>query len=253
MESDKQILLLDTCLIAGKIMAESGSEAYRVEDTMQRIASNGGEPDSVSYVTATGLFMSLKSTHCTQMEQVRVRSINLEKVDAVNQLSRKYAEKEITLPELYQQLEKVDKEAPTFPKSWQIIAAGVVSATLMVIFGGAWHDSISAFVIGATGYAVSLYGIAWLEIRFLNELGAAFIVGSLSVLAVKFGLATNIDSLIIGAVMPLVPGVAITNSFRDILAGHLLSGIARSVEAIFTAAAIGVGIALVLKFFVFGG
>jgi len=47
------------------------------------------------------------------------------------------------------------------------------------------------------------------------------------------------------AVMPLVPGVAITNSFRDILAGHLISGMARGTEAIFTAAAIGVGIATI--------
>jgi uncharacterized membrane protein YjjP (DUF1212 family) len=52
-------------------------------------------------------------------------------------------------------------------------------------------------------------------------------------------------------VMPLVPGVAITNSFRDILAGHLISGTARGTEAIFTAAAIGVGIATV--FTLFGG
>ena len=44
---------------------------------------------------------------------------------------------------------------------------------------------------------------------------------------------TNVDNLIIGAVMPLVPGVAITNSFRDILAGHLISGTARGTEAIF--------------------
>lgn len=63
--------------------------------------------------------------------------------------------------------------------------------------------------------------------------------------------AQNVDNLIIGAVMPLVPGVAITNSFRDILAGHLISGTARGTEAIFTAAAIGVGIATV--FTLFGG
>lgn len=31
-------LLLDTCLLAGKIMMESNAEMYRVEDTMSRIA-----------------------------------------------------------------------------------------------------------------------------------------------------------------------------------------------------------------------
>lgn len=65
----------------------------------------------------------------------------------------------------------------------------------------------------------------------------------------RFHLAGNIDNIIIGAVMPLVPGVAITNSFRDILAGHLLSGTARATEAIFVAGSIGIGIAIVFKLF----
>jgi uncharacterized membrane protein YjjP (DUF1212 family) len=48
--------------------------------------------------------------------------------------------------------------------------------------------------------------------------------------------------------MPLVPGVALTTSIRDLLAGDLLSGIARGVEAILSAIAIGVGIALIFRF-----
>jgi len=53
----------------------------------------------------------------------------------------------------------------------------------------------------------------------------------------------------IGAVMPFVPGVHITNSIRDILAGHLLSGISRGVEALLTACMIGFGVAMVFHFF----
>jgi uncharacterized membrane protein YjjP (DUF1212 family) len=68
---------------------------------------------------------------------------------------------------------------------------------------------------------------------------------------VKLHWAHNVDNIIIGAVMPLVPGVAITTSFRDILAGHLISGLARGTEAIIIAASIGVGIAT--AFMLFGG
>ena len=39
-------LLLETFLLAGKIMMENGSEVYRVEDTMNRIAANAGEANS---------------------------------------------------------------------------------------------------------------------------------------------------------------------------------------------------------------
>lgn len=80
-------LLLETCLLAGKIMMENGSEVYRVEDTMNRIAANAGEANSISYVTATGIFMGLRSSHYAQVENVHDRVINLEKIVAVNRLS----------------------------------------------------------------------------------------------------------------------------------------------------------------------
>ncbi|WP_250864550.1 threonine/serine exporter family protein [Enterococcus faecalis] len=82
--------------------------------------------------------------------------------------------------------------------------------------------------------------------RFIRS---RFVIGLLAYLAVHFHLAVNIDNIIIGAVMPLVPGVAITNSFRDILAGHLISGTARGTEAIFIAGSVGLGIALIFKLF----
>ena len=243
-------LILDTCLMAGKIMTESGSEVYRVEDTMNRIAENAGQKESVSYVTATGLFMGFRSSNYTQLENVTERSINLEKVAIVNNLSRKFANKEITLEELNLKLSNIDHEAPTYSVSLQIFAAGLVSCTLMYIFGGTWQDFLATFVIGMVGFGVSFFAKNLLNIKFLDDFLAAFTIGLFAYLAVRFHLAVNIDNIIIGAVMPLVPGVAITNSFRDILAGHLLSGTARATEAIFVAGSIGIGIAIVFKLFI---
>ncbi|MGC3601866.1 threonine/serine exporter family protein, partial [Enterococcus faecalis] len=50
-------LIFDTCILAGKIMLESGSEVFRTEDTITRIAANAGEPVSVCYTTARGFFV----------------------------------------------------------------------------------------------------------------------------------------------------------------------------------------------------
>ncbi|WP_122646686.1 threonine/serine exporter family protein [Enterococcus mediterraneensis] len=245
----KQELLLDTCLLAGKIMMENGSEVYRVEDTMNRIATNAGEENSISYVTATGLFMGLRKSHYAQVEDVQDRTINLEKIVAVNQLSRRFANCEITLEELYQELLLVNKTTPAYPFPLQILSAGLVSCTLMYIFGGGWSDFFATFFVGALGFIAAHYVKKWFQLRFFDMFVAAFLIGILAILSVDLGLAKNIDNIIIGAVMPLVPGVAITNSFRDILAGDLISGTARGTEAIFTAAAIGVGIATVFSFF----
>ena len=54
----------------------------------------------------------------------------------------------------------------------------------------------------------------------------------------------DIDIVIVAALMPLVPGVAITNAIRDTLQGDYLSGCARILEAFLKAASVAVGAGL---------
>lgn len=242
-------LILNTCLKAGKIMMESGSEIYRVEDTMKRIAENAGLNDIQTYVTATGVFIGSPSEEKSQLIEIKRQSINLEKVTAVNRGSRLFASGEITLRDFYQILENIDVETPDFTFLWKIIAAGIVSCTLMIILGGVWQDFIATFTIGVVGFAVHAYFGKALQMYFLNDFLAAFFIGTLANVAVNWQLAVDVNSIIIGSIMPLVPGLAITNSFRDIMAGHFISGIARATEALFVAGSIGGGIIVAFHFF----
>lgn len=57
------------------------------------------------------------------------------------------------------------------------------------------------------------------------------------------------DIVIISCIMPMVPGVAITNAVRDTLQGDYLSGGARILEAFLKAAGIALGIGLGLSIF----
>lgn len=52
--------------------------------------------------------------------------------------------------------------------------------------------------------------------------------------------------------MPLVPGVALTNSLREIMAGHMISGTVRALDALLIAAAIGGGVVLAATLVHFG-
>ncbi|EGO6690059.1 threonine/serine exporter family protein, partial [Enterococcus faecalis] len=100
-------LLLETCLLAGKIMIESDAEMYRVEDTMSRIALASGNYRMVSYVTQTGLFVGIDGTSTIRMVQVMKRGIDLEKISRVNQLSRAYVAGDFSLEELLNKLKVI--------------------------------------------------------------------------------------------------------------------------------------------------
>lgn len=54
----------------------------------------------------------------------------------------------------------------------------------------------------------------------------------------------NINLVITGTIMPLVPGTAITNAIRDTLQGDYMSGGAKALEAFVIALSIAIGVAI---------
>ena len=241
--------VLDICLTAGRLMIEGGSEMYRVEDTMLRIARNADINDPRVFATPTCVFMSLDGGKLSQMKQIRDRNINLELVDRVNELSREFATKKIDLSELKNRIIEV-ANAPSFPMWMQIIGAAVLSATLMVLFMDDydWVDFPGAALVGAIGFWAYYEFKKYTKVRFLSELIAAMIMGVLALGLNYLYPKMIIDNILIGALMTLVPGLAMTNALRDLFMGDLLSVIVRMCEAILSALALGGGVGLVLKF-----
>ena len=57
------------------------------------------------------------------------------------------------------------------------------------------------------------------------------------------------DKIMIGNIMNVVPGVAMTNAFRDMLGGDIMSGVFRLCSAIIDAVAIAAGYAVAILLF----
>ncbi|QPA31271.1 threonine/serine exporter family protein [Thermaerobacillus caldiproteolyticus] len=241
--------VMELCLMAGKIMLESGAETYRVEDTMMRIAASFGIRESHSYVTPTGIIFSIEG-ELTKTKLIRVteRTTDLEKIAEVNSISRKISSGDLSLDEAYQSLKEIESASLQYPFWLQITAASIASGCFLIMFKGEWRDFIPAMIAGGVGLVCVTYFHRLVPIKFLAEFLAAFIIGFLSVLFVKIGFGYQLDKIIIGSVMPLVPGLLITNAVRDLMVGHLVSGLSKGAEAFLTALAIGSGIAGILSF-----
>lgn len=244
----EQITIEKVCILAGKIMLVSGAETYRVEDTMDRISTAFGVKNPQSYATPTGISFSLDIAGTSNFLRVTNRSTDLHKIAEVNNISRKITAGELDIKEAYEQLEKVDQAKLTFPAWAQILAAALVSGCFAIMFGGTWNDFIPSCIAGAFGFAGMLGFERVIEIRFLAEFFGAFLIGLSALLFLYCGFGNALDKTIIGAVMPLVPGLHITNAIRDLMAGHLVSGLSKGVEALLTAFAIGAGVALIIAF-----
>lgn len=239
---------IECFLLAGRIMMESGAETYRVEDTMLRMARSQNIEDAQSYVTPTGIIFSLGKTHPTRITSISTRITDLHRITLVNNVSRKLTSKIITLEEAHDELIMIEKTNYFLPMSVQVLAASIASAAFMIMFSGGWADVPAAMVAGGVGhYTVSIVHDKT-RVKFFSEFLAALIVAVIATIAVYFHLGNEVDKIIIGSVMPLVPGLVITNAIRDLMAGHFIAGVAKGMEALLTAFAIGSGVALVLSF-----
>ncbi|WP_085994084.1 threonine/serine exporter family protein [Oceanobacillus senegalensis] len=236
------------CMLAGKIMLVSGAETYRVEDTMGRIAAAYGATNAQAYATPTAINFSINMESETKFLRITKRSTaDLHKIAAVNSVSRQVTAGELNLENAYAQLKEVENEI--LYSSWlQIIAASFVSGCFAIMFGGTWEDFLPALVAGGLGFAAMIGLERFLDIRFLAEFFGAFATGITSFLLLSNGIGASLDKIIIGGVMPLVPGLLITNAVRDLMSGHLIAGLSKGVEALLTAFAIGAGIAVIYAF-----
>ncbi|MFC7281055.1 MULTISPECIES: threonine/serine exporter family protein [Apilactobacillus] len=246
-ERQKSKLLVETCLLAGKIMIENGSEMVRVTDTIDRISINAGAKEARSYVTLTGIIMSGSPDMGAQVTAIDKRTFDLEKVSTVNDYSRQFANKKISLGEFYRRLKRIDKDILPFPFWLQLIGAFMVSSTLEIVFRSNYYDFWAAGIVGMLGWFVYSLTDKYTNIRFLNEFIAAICIGFVSIFLIRAKIAISADDLIIGGLMPLVPGVPITNAVRDVLSGNLVSGPSRGIEAIMSACALGFGVSMAIK------
>ncbi|WP_226668958.1 threonine/serine exporter family protein [Metabacillus litoralis] len=241
--------IMEVCLLAGKIMLRSGAETYRVEDTMMRIGSAYGVEQSHSYVTPTGIIFSVSSKTPTQLVRIEDRSTDLQKVEKVNSISREISNGELSVEEAYKQLKVIEQAAHAYPIWVQIAAASISSGCFLIMFNGGWSDFLPAVIAAGIGFSSLIYIHRLVEIKFFAEFLASFVIGLLAVLMVTLNIGTELDKIIIGSVMPLVPGLLITNAVRDLMAGHLVSGISKGAEAFLTAFAIGAGVAVVFSIY----
>jgi uncharacterized membrane protein YjjP (DUF1212 family) len=238
------------CLLAGKIILQNGGETYRVEDTMMRIAAAYGIENSHSFVTPTGIIFAIDgSSQMTKLIRISERSTNLLKVSLVNDISRKISTGNLAAGDAHRLLQEIDTNAFIYPAWLKVLAAAIASGCFLIMFQGSWRDFIPVMLIGGIsfGFLVQLHRIV--PIKFFSEFITALLIGTLSVLFVHKGLGVDLDKIIIGSVMPLVPGLHITAAVRDLMAGHLVSGLSKGAEAFLTAFAVGAGIAAVLSFY----
>lgn len=238
--------VMDLAVQAGSILLESGAEIFRVEETIKRILQSCGVMASDAFVLTNGFFTTARLN--TRELYARVKYIplsgtRLDRIAAVNQLSRSLAEGAITPEAAKDELERI-RTLPGKPRWLLTAASGVSAAAFCYMFGGSLVDSAAAFLAGLALYAFVLLAQPRLSKMTLNLSGGA-LVTLLCLLMRAAGWGESINQMVIGSIIPLVPGVSFTNAIRDVAEGNYLSGWVRMLDALLVGFCIAMGVAAV--------
>lgn len=63
------------------------------------------------------------------------------------------------------------------------------------------------------------------------------------------GIGIRFDQVIIGGIVPLLPGVSLTTAIRDLFGGDYLSGSIRLIDALLAGMCIAIGVGAAIKAF----
>ncbi|MDF2538603.1 MAG: hypothetical protein K0S76_1624 [Herbinix sp.] len=239
-----KMLLYKTAMLAGEIMAQSGAETFRVEDTMIRILRTSHFQTIEVHATTTGIMATLADPTIepiTGVKRISNRSNNLSRINEVNQISRNICENSIDLNTAYDKLSAV-RNVTTYSGLTVDLATIISTIGFVGLFGGNIIDCMIAALNGLFIVIISRLLAKRLGSAFMVDAAKSLVIAIITMLSVSYFSQAHSEIIIIGSIMPLVPGIPITNAIRDTLQGDYTSGMARATEAFVVSLGIAVGV-----------
>lgn len=239
--------VLEIGLYAGQMLLANGGEAYRVEETITRICNSYGL-ECECLTMSTGIFVSVidgNNEKITSLKRIKAKRVDLYRIELINAFSRDLQSNPLPYDKAQKRLKEID-DAPYFSFRVRLFAASMTSFTYALFFKGTLYDAIVSALVSLGIYYMleKISGLGFFQI--FEFFFSGFLIGSISLISQRLFPAVDKNNVIIGAIMILIPGVALTNGIKDILYGDFISGISKFGESMLIIIAIGAGIAAAL-------
>lgn len=243
---------LVACILdMGELLLTSGAEVMRVEDTINRVCGAYGFKRTDVFTITSSILLTVQDEDggvITQTRRIHRRVTDLERVERVNELARALCKSPQPLPQLKQSIKEIHS-SKHYPAWVRFLVYMGASAVFSVFFGGTAIDALCSAIGGGVLFFLIKFG----EQLKMNTILLSAVCSALTALVacglVALGLSANVDKVIIGDIMLLIPGIALFSALRDLISGDLLSGLLGICEAALKAIAVAIGFALVLAQF----
>ncbi len=235
----------------GETLLKNGAEIKRVELTISHVAKAFQLDNFDSYVSIHGVFLTYQHQDSTVRARVRdtpISPISLGRIDAINTLSRHITEGKIGPEEAKTRLEAIKTESYSSTRL-KILAFIFGSASFCYVFGGTLVDAAGALLLGGFLALYTIYLIPKMKLSpIIIYVTSSFLVSILASILVLLFPTLNLNMLITGGIIPLLPGVAISNGIRALFDEDYQSGWTQILFAVITAMSISIGVGMGILF-----
>lgn len=237
--------LMDLAADLGYELSMSGAETFRIEDSMSRVLASYGIQSDVFAIPNYLMVSILTETGkpITRMRRIGYHGNNLDAVEKLNALSRTICSTHPEPREALKMLQHTREAILKYGLFGYLLGNFLGAAGFAVLFGCGFKDMLLAGICGILGGIVNRYLDQMKVNPFFTTIASAFLMAFAAYGMNAVGAASNVDGIVIGGMMILVPGLLFTNAMRDIIYGDTNSGINRLVQVILIAFAMALGTA----------
>lgn len=236
---------LEVAAEAGQLLIQSGAEVQRAEETVLHIARAYGWNQVEAVVMPTALFVSAPGAPAV-VRRIQARQVNLATVAAVNQISRDL-NRQLVAPAVLRQRLRQAAVRRAISRPTTVLVAALIAGWMSQLMGGGPADFPAASLSGALAEGVTQLFARTVFPPALTAMAAAVVATWPALAEAALGPpGLNPGAELVGGVMVLVPGLALTAAVRDAIAGDLLAAAARFLEGVMVVAAVAAGVSLSL-------
>lgn len=237
-------VLLEGCCEVGYRLLNCGGEIYRVEDTVRRLLAAYGLHGDV-FAIPNCLIVSVTDDEGkihTRMRRATVSGTDIEGIERYNALSRQLCAHPPEDPgEILAMAQRTAQECRHFSPALQLMGYFIGAFFFSLFFSGGFAEAV---VGGLSGFLSGLCVILLNRTRsnfFITTMAGGFVLGFVAYALLALGAPVNIQVVIVGAIMVLVPGLVFTNFMSNLLTGDIVAGLSTFTRAVLSAGAIALG------------
>ena len=217
----------------------AGVSAARLEGAVKTTATRMGV-DCAIWSSPTGILLSLGDLNDPgSIQQTKVLRLdpaqpNLSDLSTLDYVAEQVIEGKLDVVEASTRFRELDRASDARDRYWIVFAFGLASAAVAGLLRTSWIDVLVAGALGALVGALDVASRTRPDLAAASEAIAAILVTVLTATFAHFVFPLSIQTVVIAALIVLMPGLTLTTAVTELATGQLVTGTARFAGAMVT-------------------